>query len=297
MSFGAAAGGMGAASMLAELEEQPQPQQRPVRRRGRPRLWRVTIFVLAAIFFLGPILASIKYSLILNSGAYGIGNYTAIISNGAIRSALITSLEIAGIAAVVVVALMLPTVVLVRLRLPRLTLFMEGVTVLPIVVPPIVIAAGLAQLQSSAPEWLIKLWFNSPVTGLSFVYVVLAMPFSYRAFDTGVRAIDLRTLVDASRSLGASWFTTVTRVILPNVQTAVLGAVFLTVALCLGEVVISTILLYVTLPVELIQASQSGNAGTSVALSVLSLLFVFGLLFSLSFLAGRKRGNRTSRVI
>jgi putative spermidine/putrescine transport system permease protein len=257
----------------------------------------VTIFVLAAVFFLGPILASIKYSLILNSGAYGIGNYTAIISNSAIRDALITSLEIAGIAAVVVVVLMLPTVVLVRLRLPRLTLLMEGVTVLPIVVPPIVIAAGLAQLQGSAPEWLVKLWFNSPITGLTPVYVVLAMPFSYRAFDTGVRAIDLRTLVDASRSLGASWFATLTRVVLPNVQTAVLGAVFLTVAFCLGEVVISTILLYVTLPVELIQASQSGNAGTSVALSVLSLLFVFGLLFSLSFLAGRRHGTKTSRVI
>ncbi len=297
MSFGAAAGGIGAGSLLAEIEDEPQPQQGPARRQGRPRIWRVTILVLAAIFFLGPIIASIKYSLILNSGAYGIGNYTAIISNGAIRSALITSLEIAGIAAVVVVALMLPTVVLVRLRLPKLTLLMEGVTVLPIVVPPIVIAAGLAQLQSSAPEWLIKLWFNSPITGLTPVYVVLAMPFSYRAFDTGVRAIDLRTLVDASRSLGASWFTTLTRVVLPNVQTAVLGAVFLTVAFCLGEVVISTILLYITLPVELIQASQSGNAGTSVALSVVSLVFVFGLLFSLSFLAGRRRGTKASRVI
>ena len=50
---------------------------------------------------------------------------------------------------------MLPTVVLVRLKLPKLTLLMEGVTVLPIVVPPIVIAAGLAQLQGSAPEWLV----------------------------------------------------------------------------------------------------------------------------------------------
>ena len=297
MSFGSAAAGIAAGELLTELEQPPQPPQARVRRRGRPRLWRVTILALAPVFFFGPIIASIKYTLILNNGSYGIGNYTAILSNGAIRSALFTSLEIAGIAAVLVVVLMLPTVVLVRLRLPRLTLLMEGVTVLPIVVPPIVIAAGLAQLQSSAPEWLIRLWFNSPVTGLTPVYVVLAMPFSYRAFDTGVRAIDLRTLVDASRSLGASWFTTLARVILPNVETAVLGAVFLTVAFCLGEVVISTILLYVTLPVEIIQASQAGNAGTSVALSVLSLLFVFGLLFLLSFLAGRRRGSKSVRVI
>ena len=38
------------------------------------------------------------------------------------------------------------------------------------------------------------------------------------------------------------------RVILPNVQTAVLGAMFLTIALCLGEVVIATFLLYTHLP-------------------------------------------------
>ena len=72
-----------------------------------------------------------------------------------------------------------------------------------------------------------------------------------------MRAIDLRTLVDASRSLGASWFTTLTRVILPNVETAVLGAIFLTIALCLGEVVIATILLYATFPVEMIQPESA----------------------------------------
>jgi putative spermidine/putrescine transport system permease protein len=191
---------------------------------------------------------------------------------------------------------MLPTVVLVRLRYPKLTLLLEGVTILPIVVPPIVIAAGMAQLQSSAPSWMVSLWFNHPITGLTPVYVVLTMPFTYRAIDTGVRAIDLRTLVDASRSLGGSWFSTLIRVILPNVETAVLGAVFLAIAMCLGEVVISTILLYNTLPVQMIQVGES-SPGVSVALSVLAILFVFLMLFGLSFLAGRRRGANSVRVI
>lgn len=295
MSF-ASGGGLAAQALFEELQEVP-PQQPVTRRRGRPRIWRIVILIAALIFFVGPIVASIKYSLLQLDGSYGFENYSQIISNSAVRDALITSLEIAGIAAVVVVALMLPTVVLVRLKLPNLTLLMEGVTILPIIVPPIVIAAGLAQLQGSAPGWLVRLWFDHPLTGLTPVYVMMAMPFSYRAFDTGVRAIDLRTLVDASRNLGASWFSTLTRVILPNVETAVLGAVFLTIAFCLGEVVVATILLYVTLPVELIQAGESGAAGTSVALSVVGLLFVFLLLFSLSFLAGRRRGSTSVRVI
>jgi putative spermidine/putrescine transport system permease protein len=292
---GGGPGAMGAGALLAELEDAPTPQQ-PMRRRGRPRVWRVVILTAAVIFFLGPLVASAKYSLVQQNGKYGFSNYSQILSNGDLRRSLFTSLEIAGLTAFIVVSLMLPTVVLVRLRMPKLTLLLEGVTILPIVVPPIVIASGLAQLQGSAPQWMITLWFNHPLTALTPIYVVLAMPFSYRAIDTGVRAIDLRTLVDASRSLGASWFSTMIRVILPNVETAVLGAAFLTIALCLGEVVIATIMLYITLPVELIQVGAL-NPGVSVALSVLSILFVFLLLFLLSFLAGRRRGSTSVRVI
>ena len=268
----------------------------PARRRpGRPRLWRVSILVLAFIYFLGPLVSAFKYSLIQADGSYGFGNYWKIVNSSAILSALATSLEIAGIAAVVVVTLMLPTVVWVRLRRPKLTLLLEGVTLLPIVIPPVVVAAGLEQMQRTAPSWVVSLLFNHALTGLTPFYIVLAMPFTYRALDTGVRAIDLRTLVDASRSLGASWFTTMTRVILPNVQTAVLGAMFLTIALCLGEVVIANLLLYTTFPVEIIQQSLAGTAGIAVALSNLSLIFTFVLLFSLSFV-GSRRAGRASRV-
>ncbi len=49
-------------------------------------------------------------------------------------------------------------------------------------------------------------------------YAILAMPFTYRSLDAGIRAIDLRTLVDASRSLGAGWFTTMFRVLVPNMR-------------------------------------------------------------------------------
>jgi putative spermidine/putrescine transport system permease protein len=276
---------------------EPQPVTLSRRRRERPRIWRGAIFVLAVIYFIGPLAAAFKYSLVEKNGRYGLANYGQIVQNSAIRSALLTSLEIGVITAIIVIVLMLPTVVLVRLRLPQLTLLMEGVTLLPIVIPPVVLAAGLEELQGHAPEWLVKLVFNHPVTALSPFYVILAMPFAYRALDTGVRAIDLRTLVDASRSLGASWGQTITQVILPNTQTAVLGAMFLTIALCLGEVVIATFLLYRTFQVELIQVNLSGTAGISVALSLITLAFTFLLLFALSFLARRGHRANSTRLV
>ena len=72
-----------------------------------------------------------------------------IINNTAVRSPLLTSLEIAVITAAIVIGLMLPTVVWVRLRKPEATAGMELVTLLPIVIPPVVMAAGLEELSST----------------------------------------------------------------------------------------------------------------------------------------------------
>jgi putative spermidine/putrescine transport system permease protein len=287
---------LGAAELMREMVGGPPPSRFPWRR-GRPHIWRVTIFVLAAIFFIVPLAAAFKYSLQQDDGSYGFANYGEIINNTAVRSPLVTSLEIAAISAAIVIVLMLPTVVWVRLKKPKATTAMELVTLLPIVIPPVVMAAGLEQLELNAPPWMIKYVFDHPLTGLIPFYVVLAMPFTYRAIDTGVRAIDLHTLVDASRNLGASWPSTIAQVVLPNVQTAVLGAMFLTVALCLGEVVIATLLLYNTFPVEMIVLSKQSQIGVSVALSMITLAFTFLLLFILSFLAQRRRGARAVGVL
>jgi putative spermidine/putrescine transport system permease protein len=288
---------LGEGSLARELVGGPPPASRFQWRRGRPRTWRVTIFVLAGIFFIVPLVAAFKYSLLQSDGSYGFANYGEIINNKTVRSPLVTSLEIAVISAVIVIVLMLPTVVWVRLKKPKATAAMELVTLLPIVMPPVVMAAGLEELQLNAPAWLIKYVFDHPLTALTPFYAVLAMPFAYRAIDTGVRAIDLHTLVDASRNLGAAWPATLARVVLPNVQTAVLGAMFLTVALCLGEVVIATLLLYNTFPVEMVNLSKQSQLGISVALSMITLAFTFLLLFILSFLGQRRRAGRATGVL
>ena len=256
--------------------------------RRRPRIWRVTILLLAAIYFLGPLAASIRFSLIQPNGKDGFGNYAQVFHDQVLANSLWTSLELAGLTTAIMLVLMVPTVVWVRLRLPRVALLVETVSVLPIVIPPIVMGAGLAELQLHAGSGLDNVLFASSLTALTPFYVILALPFAYRSLDVGVRAIDLRTLVDAGRSLGASWFTLITRVIVPNMRTAVLTAVSLTVALVLAEVVIAGTLLYDTYPVELVNQSQE-QVGLAVALSVISLLLTWLLLFSFTFIGGRHR--------
>jgi putative spermidine/putrescine transport system permease protein len=64
----------------------------------------------------------------------------------------------------------------------------------------------------------------------------------YRAVDTGLRTIDVRTLTEAAQILGAGWTTIITRVIMPNVLIAVLSGAFLTFAIVIGEFTMASLL-------------------------------------------------------
>ena len=73
-------------------------------------------------------------------------------------------------------------------------------------------------------------------------YMVLALPYMYRAVDTGLAAIDVRSLTEAAQSLGAGWGTILLRVILPNLRAALLSGAFLTLAIVIGEFTIASFL-------------------------------------------------------
>ena len=86
---------------------------------------------------------------------------------------------------------------------------------------------------------------------LTFAYVVLVLPYSYRSIDASLSAIDVATLSEAARSLGAGWFTVIVRILLPNITGGVLGAAFISVALVMGEYVFPSLLHFDTLPVAM----------------------------------------------
>ncbi len=140
------------------------------------------------------------------------------------------SLEIAAITALLVVVLVLPTVVLVRLRLPKMVVVMDVITILPIVVPPIVIAAGLVRCS------------ELPAMGDQRVLQPSADDAARSTRCWRCRSCTARSTTASARSTCTRWSTphaasggwtaTLLRVILPNVQTAVLGGMFLTVAMC-----------------------------------------------------------------
>jgi len=119
--------------------------------------------------------------------------------------------------------------------------------------------------------------------------VILVLPYAYRAIDNGLGAIDLRTLAEAARSLGAAWPTVLARVVVPNIRGALVSASFLSVALVLGEFTLASLLNFNNLQVT-INLLGKRDAPVSVAVSLAALLLAFVLLLMLSYV-GRRRGS------
>ena len=197
--------------------------------------------------------------------------------------AIVASLELAAITSVVMLVLLVPTMVWVRLKLPRLSRIVEFVCLLPLTIPAIVLVVGLFPMYI----WLGTNVSDSILT-LALAYVVLVLPYCYRALDAGLGGIDVKTLSEAARSLGANWLDVMWRIIVPNISNAILNATLLSVALVLGEYTIANNLLYNNLQVELVHLGRA-NAGVSIAVAVASLLFAFVLLVVLAFIGARPR--------
>jgi putative spermidine/putrescine transport system permease protein len=253
-------------------------------RRIKLQIFRATVFLVLGAFFLIPIGAMFEFSTRGNSvsAPRTLEAWTNIVKTPDLIDAIVASLELAAITSVAMLVLLLPTMVWVRLRLPGLNRIVEFLCLLPLTIPAIALVVGLYPIS----RWM-RINLNESIQMLSVFYLILVLPYSYRALDAGLSAIDIKTLSEAARSLGAGWGTVMLRVIVPNMSSAILNACLLSVAVVLGEYTFANLLAYENLQVAIAYVGLV-SAGTSIAVSVASLLFAFALLMILSFF-GRPR--------
>jgi putative spermidine/putrescine transport system permease protein len=199
--------------------------------------WSWLWIVLGLLYFLIPLLATFLFSLRAKKGVLSFLAYRHVFSDPQFLHTFTFSLEMAVVTIIFGLALIIPTAIWVHLRFPRARVLIETFALLPFVIPPIVLVFGLIRLYSRPPLALV----TSPVL-LVAGYVVLSFPYIFRAVDTGLRSIDLRALTEAAQSLGAKWGTTLFRVVLPNIRTALLSAAFLTFSIVVGELTLAVML-------------------------------------------------------
>jgi len=212
--------------------------------------WSWIWFALGALYFILPLLATLEFSVSWDP-ADPLKAYTRVFAEQDFWETFLYSNLLAVATILVNVILIVPTAYWIRLRVPEARRIVEFITLLPFVVPAIILVFGLIGVYSSPFQVpFTELTLMDPLTTTKFGtnvlivagYMVLAMPYMYRSVDTGMRTVDVRTLTEAAQSLGASWFTIITRVILPNVRAALLSGALLTFAIVVGEVTLASFL-------------------------------------------------------
>jgi putative spermidine/putrescine transport system permease protein len=261
----------------------------------RPRM-SLSAFIwllIAAAYFIIPLISTLLISLKSNNTGKccTAHNYGWVIHNGDFWHTLKISALLALETIVISLAIFVPTIYWVHLRVPRLRPVIAFLALIPFVIPPIVMVVGLLRIYKGTPSW----FYAQPWGFLAAAYVILAFPYMFFSLDAGFRSIDVHTLTEASQSLGARWSTTLFRVILPNIRSAALAASFLTLAIVMGEFTIANLAAFHTFPIfiQYVNESQGFPAG---AVTLMSFGITWAAMLSL-LLVGRKRGARGSLIV
>jgi putative spermidine/putrescine transport system permease protein len=250
----------------------------------RSSIWTWVILIIGLIYFFLPLFATFEFSLRMIKDTYSFEAYRVAFSDPKFYQNFGYSLMWAIVTIIVSTILVVPTAYWVHWRMPQLRPVVEFITLMPFVVPAVVLTFGMIRLYGRPPVLLI----GSPIL-LIAGYVVLSLPYMFRAVDTGLRAIDVRTLTEAALSMGAGWRVILTQVIFPNLRVAILSGVFLTFAIVMGEFTFASLLYWPAFG-PYIEEMGSMRAYVPQALSVMSFLMTWISIGILNWI-GRGRGQ------
>ena len=207
----------------------------------RFNLWALFWAVLAMLYFFLPMYGTLDFSLRMKKGIISLLAYQTVLADPQFLESFRYSAVMGIITVTLSVLLFVPTVYWIYLRLPNARPVLEVVTILPCIIPVIVYVFGLIRTFSGPPFELTLTPFKTDIL-ITAGYIVLSMPFMFRAIDAGMRSIDVRSLTEAAQSLGSNWFQTLFNVIFPNLRVAILSGALICFATVIGELILGDFL-------------------------------------------------------
>ena len=207
----------------------------------RFNLWALFWAILALLYFFLPMYGTLDFSLRMKKGVISLLAYQTVLADPQFLESFRYSAIMGVITVTISVLLFVPTVYWIYLRIPKMRPVLEVITILPFIIPVIVYVFGLIRTFSGPPFELTLTPFKTDIL-ITAGYIVLSMPFMFRAIDVGMRTIDVRTLTEAGQSLGANWFQILFNLIFPNLRIAILSGALISFALVIGELILGDFL-------------------------------------------------------
>jgi putative spermidine/putrescine transport system permease protein len=260
-------------------------------KRARWTSW--AIMALCAVYFLTPLLCTFEFSLRLKRGVYSLAAYQNVFNDYRFQESFLYSTILSVATIVFGTLLVVPTAYWIHLRLPRLRPVVEFITLMPLVIPAIILVFGYVRIYNSSSilPMTAASWSTDMLLGCS--YITLALPYMYRAIDTGLQSIDVKTLTEAAESLGARWPSILFGVILPNLRVAIVSSAFLTFATVIGEFTMASLLDRPAFGPYL-QLIGANRAYEPSALAVITFLITWGCMGVIQLLGRGRRGISAS---
>jgi len=259
-----------------------------------------TLAYLAFVIFILPILFIVIFSFTdsysISTGTlawqrFTLENYVALFTQqGAFRPYMM-SLIYSGLAAIIVVAIVLVTTRLLH-KYKKKLVFLEYLMMIPWLLPATLIAVGL-MVTYDQPHPLI---FNQVLIGtyvmLLIGYVIVLIPFTLRMLKAAFYTVD-DSLEEAAKSLGSRAFYTFFKVVLPLIMPTVLAVLVLNFNGRLADFDL-TVLLYhplaETLGITIWNATgESAGANARAMMLVYSVILMLLSTTALYLVYGRKQ--------
>jgi iron(III) transport system permease protein len=210
---------------------------------------------------------------------YTTENFARLATDPELLRPIWNSVSMAALATAANVVLCFAAAYLIVLRRFRGRRVLDLLTVLPWAIPATAIALGLASMFDR----------NAPLAGrvllvgtfwiLPLAYFVRGIPLVSNAVQGSLSQMD-PSLEEAARGLGASWWLTLRRVILPAARPGLVAGAMLAAIMGVGEFV-ATVVLYThanrPISVEILAQIRDLSFGTAAAYSVLLIALVLAI--------------------
>jgi len=195
----------------------------------------ITLFIIISYIFLVsfvPVIGAfaLKWEYSILPEMWTLNNLKFLLEDPFVLRSLYSSLLIASITSVVSVTMYLLVIMFLFLRERSrwMHTFVEVSVLIPLMLPAILIALAIYEVYRptilGGTYWI-----------LVFAHLTIVSPYVFRNLYSVARMIDMKTLIEAARSLGAGIFTATYRVILPNIYHGLIGAMLLAFAVSFGD--------------------------------------------------------------
>ncbi len=250
------------------------------------------------IFMVVPVIATLLFSVSVRwdrtlwPEGYTVQWWSEVTSRGAFLLTLRNSFLASFATMFCLLVLVTPTAYWMKWKVPQARPVVEVITTFSFGVPGVVLALALIRFYSKVPLPIV----NHPAI-LVAACMVLSLPFMYRPIVNALEAIDFRVLTEAAQSLGASTWSVLGEVIVPNIMPEIISGSLLVFSTVFSEFTLTSLLVgtrFKTFPIYLVEFTRFDGRQAS-ALAVIS--FVVAWMTSLLIIwASSKGGQETTHV-